>query len=289
MQIRYGVGFVAALTAVGCWSFKHETSAPHTSVQLEVSGVRTRELPAGDFEDGWSVKFERFRLAPLFGIDDSLDNRKNDGYVPLTGAPAYESGGHILDLTSADPVEVFEAWIVSGRSGGWGMRLRTAPVTPGDLDRGARTPPLGSLEVAGEATGPEGRVVRFSWAFARELVFAHCVAPGEGQLVLPENGMLDVKVELDGGALFGDPSRPLRFAEIAAADADGDGLVTTAELLGAPPDGTLTASDSCADETNLYGSISARLAGLVGPSYVCQPDVLSCDDTLLAAGGGSSE
>jgi hypothetical protein len=116
------LGLAAVSGSRGCDSGKHETSAPHTSVLIEVAGARTDELPADSFADGWSIRYDQFRLSPTFGLDESTDHLKNDGSVRLTGE--YYFGGQLLELTDPKTNAEVDAWIVAGRSPGFGMRLR---------------------------------------------------------------------------------------------------------------------------------------------------------------------
>jgi hypothetical protein len=91
-----------------------------------------------------------------------------------------------------------------------------------------------ALLVAGRARrdGPPAAEVRFRWAFRRDLEYSGCEPldfRGE------EAGAVDISVR--AAALFqlaaGDPAGPT-FGPIAAADRDGDGEVTLAELGGTP-------------------------------------------------------
>lgn len=242
------VGLVVATLATGC--SKHETSAPHTTVTMVVRGENTQSIEESDFSDGWSVKFDRFWLNPTFGLDEA-PSLKNDGTEPQEGADVYVfHSGESLELTSAEPAPAFYGWVLAGPSRGWGMRLRQV-VAGDDLHES-------SLEVSGEARGPEGARVRFDWRFTTELTFAHCVPSGADTLLLPSDGDLDIEAVLDGSALFREPGEAsLGFAEMAAADSDGDGTVTTAELRATVP----------------YDVLTGRLAHLVAPGYECEVSV----------------
>jgi hypothetical protein len=259
MGKRLKMGLMVAALASGCW--KHETSAPHTTVTMEARGQNTQSIPASRFGDGWSVQFQRFWLDPTFGLDEA-PSPKGDDEGRLEGPEAYVYyGGEGLELTSAEPVPAFGGSVLSGRSRGWGMRLRQVP--PGE-DHAEST-----LEVAGEAQGPNDERVRFEWRFSTEMTFAHCVPQGENVLLLPSDGELHIDAVLDGSALFREPGEgePLGFAELAAADSDADGTVTTAELRA----------------TALYGTLTARLAGLVAPGYQCEVSIDACQDRSLSA------
>lgn len=255
MGQRLKVGLVALTLATGCG--KDETSAPHTTVTMMVRGENTQNIEESDFGDGWSVQFDRFWLSPTFGVDEA-PSPKDDGAERQEGAEAYVYGGGeggSLELTSAEPAPAFYGWVLAGRSRGWGMRLRQV-VAGEDLRES-------SLEVSGEARGPEGARVRFDWRFTTELTYAHCVPSGADTLLLPNDGDLDIEAVLDGSALFRQPGEAsLTFAEMAAADSDEDGTVTTAELRA----------------TVLYDVLTGRLAHLVAPGHECEVSVDACQD-----------
>lgn len=260
MLKRLMLGCVVTAIGAGC---KYETSAPHATVSLDVQGENTREIAAADFVDGWSVRYDRFKLAPTFGVDETFDNRKNDGYEPVVGREGYVFGGHELELSEQGVTEEVSSWIVAGRSSGWGMRLRRTPELTEDRSPGP------SLEVAGIAKGPDEEVVHFAWRFKREVLFSHCVPAGQSSLVLPDDGKLEVHVVLDGKALFrSEPTAEaeLRFEALARADADGDGTVTTTELQG-------TALDGTPGVATLHELVSARLGGLVSSDYRCEVEL----------------
>jgi hypothetical protein len=256
------------VTAIGAGCGKHETSAPHADVSLDVRGENTREIAAADFVDGWSVRYSRFWLAPTFGVDETFDNRKNDGYEPIVGWEAYVWGGEELELSKPGVTDgAYYSSTVAGRSTGWGMRLRQVPAGLDHSSTGA------SLEVAGTATGPDAELVHFAWRFTSELMFSHCVLAGRSFLLLPEGGTLEVHVVLDGKALFASEltaEAELRFEALARADADGDGTVTTAELQATALEGTPGAK-------TLHELLSTRLASLVSSEYRCEVEVLRAE------------
>jgi hypothetical protein len=255
------------VTASGAGCGKHETSAPHATVSLDVRGESTREIRAAAFVDGWSVRYDRFWLAPTFGVDETRDNRKDDGYEPIVGPEGYVYGGQELELTEQGVTEVMSSWTIAGRSTGWGMRLRQVPT--------ARDGTGSSLEVAGTATGPDAEVVGFAWRFTNEVLFSHCVPAGQSVLVLPQDEKLELHVVLDGKALYRSElpaEAELRFEALALADADGDGTVTTAEL-------QETAVDGTPGIANLHQLLSARLGGLVTSEHHCEVEVPRADGT----------
>lgn len=255
-----------------CDSGKHETSAPHTNIALEVSGERTDEIGAEAFADGWSIRYEKFRLAPTFGIDPAPDYAKDGESDLSSGQNDYYFGGELLELTKPTTTPEVAGWVVAGHSPGWGMILRRSPAESGDV------PTDTSLRVAGSATGPGGEQLRFDWAFIHEVTL-HCLPVGEKALVLPEGGDLTVHVTLDGAALFGDrkaPKAKLRFAPFAEADADQDGDITLPELRAA------TASQPGA--ANLYELLNARLTQLVAADFSCEVRSATCQDRPVVFG-----
>jgi hypothetical protein len=267
------LGLAAISGSKSCDSGKHETSAPHANIALEVAGERTNEIGADAFVDGWSIRYDQFRLAPTFGVDPALDHAKNDGPYPSSEQNEYHLGGHLLELTDRTTTQEVEGWVLAGHSTGWGMILRRAPAEAGEVPADA------SLRVTGSATGPGGELLHFDWAFVHEVTFAHCLPAGERALVLPDGGTLTVHVALDGAALFGDRNAPeakLRFSPFAEADADQNRDITLAELQNAPSlqPGT----------TNLYELLNARLAQLVAADFSCEIAAATCQDRPVSFG-----
>lgn len=273
-----GLGMVLG----GCW--KHETSSPHLSVELTVEGENAGEIPAARFEDGWSVKLDRFWLAAAFGIDDVYDPAKVDG-PRVTGAEAYVYGSGGLDLTQTGPQPVYGGWILAGHSTGWGMSLRQGLGSPSAPEE------MTSVEVAGVATGPDGERLELSWRFDQTMTFAHCLKAGESSLVLPEGEVtMQLPVQLDAASLF----RPigaseLAFGRLAEADADADGVITTDELRALPLSDDERRLQSRSAQ-NWYELLGLRLKGLVPPGFSCQVSPDACRDAPLeAACEGSGE
>jgi len=267
------LGLAAISGPKSCDSGKHETSAPHANIALEVTGERTDEIRADAFADGWSIRYDQFRLAPTFGVDPATDYEKNDGPQPGSGQNEYYFGGDLLELTEPTTTQEVAGWVLAGHSRGWGMILRRSPAEAGEVPADA------SLRVVGSATGPSGQQLRFDWAFINEITFAHCLPAGEKALVLPDGGTLTVHVALDGAALFADRNAPdanLRFSPFAEADADGDGDISLSELRAAPSSQPGTA--------NLYELLNSRLAQLVGQDVSCEIPAATCQDRPVSFG-----
>jgi hypothetical protein len=283
MRNRLGMGLVLMAFGAGCGTHeKHETSAPHTTISLEVRGENSRDIPADRFEDGWSVHFSSIKLAPTFGVDEALDHRKANE-AALMGVEGYPFGGMMLELTSPEPRSELTGWVLAGHSTGWGMSLRRVVTAP------ERPEAEAALEVTGSATAPDGRAVQFAWRFATEMTFAHCVPRGESSLILPEDGRLDVAVTLDVSTLFGSTlaaDAPLEFGPIAQADGDGDDTLTTGELRESLLSNLVRADGQYAapGATTLHDFLTARLAYVVGKEFECQVTVDACQDRLAVFG-----
>lgn len=271
------LGMAASAATDGC--DKRETSTPHTDIEIALVGIRT-EPPKASSAAGWAVRFERFRVAPTIGIDESSDHDKGDGYVALSGREAYVFGGELFDLALPGPKRAFTGFVLSGTSSGWGMRLRRFGSARG-------LPKDRSLEVAGVAIGPKGEV-RFDWAFSDEPLFSHCRASGSNSLLLPENGRLFLEVGLDPTALLTDhqgTDQQLDFEPITRADSDGDGTVTTAELRSADlSELGLASTVNGGESRTLYELMSARLSRLVTPAFTCTVEMTACRDRPVTYG-----
>jgi hypothetical protein len=281
MLERLALGFAVVASSAGCE--KHETSAPHTTVTVDVRGERTTEIDSAEFADGWSVKYDRFWLSAEFGLDETIDHHKPGDAAPVAGSEAYVYGGAELDLSAEGSTQVFYGWLVAGRSGGWGMHLRNVPREDA-VSRDA------GLEVAGQATGPAGETLRFDWRFTTQMTFAHCVPSGVADLILPDDGELGVDAVLDGASLFGEKlgrDAALRFEPLARADRDADGTITTVELRATELSELDRVGESYRSPgaLTLHDFLTARLVELVAPRYTCQVQLDACQDRPWSVGG----
>jgi len=146
-----------------------------------------------------------------------------------------EAGYRIFDLTQADgPIPIATADAPAGTYGHTAYTV--APATADSANANADDQDVQemidggfSVLVSGSATDGTD-VIEFDWGFTNATVYDPCHSTG----VLEDGGAVSVQITIHGDHLFYDDAvsddPALRFADIAAADADDDGTVTPAEL-----------------------------------------------------------
>lgn len=183
-------------------------------------------IPAEEFVDGWSVRFEAFLVAISHvsaGSGSSPALEDADARVFELARPTLGQGVLVTSAAVAggfyDRVSYRIAPPPSGALAGPGVNadLMSAMVAGGE-----------SLRVAGTAT-KDGRTVTFSWGFVAPVTYRDCRSRAH-----VDGGAARVELTIHGDHLFFDdlfsPSPRLAFDLIAASDANADGEVTPAEL-----------------------------------------------------------
>lgn len=192
------------------------------------------KIPAGAFEDGWEVTYEKFLV--------------NIGHVTVADSEgvvgARMDGTILFDHRLPGVKPVFSAADLEARP--WEKVSYEIPiVTPDtaladgvtDEDRGLLLDSGASIYVVGSAV-KGGETKTFEWAFPVGTLFDDCRGERGGKETdgaLVTNGGTDqIQLTIHGDHLFYDdlqsPNAVLRFDPIAAADADMDGAVTLEEL-----------------------------------------------------------
>ncbi|MEP7120863.1 MAG: hypothetical protein ABJE95_08140 [Byssovorax sp.] len=244
----------AALLLAGC--LPGDTRPPPAAIHLTVepSPAVTDGLTT---VDGWHISFERL----LLGIGDARlgalgsGNADPDESVCTIYANArYE---RLFDVTVGGRQPLSDIYGI-GTCGvsfavtvpyGWSGPLGATPLGPGvsakDLafmrDSSHHTLESNhprSVYVRGQATR-DTTTKRFEWSFRDLYVLRGCVdASGVGytsDVILTSGAELPLPVVIHGEELFrasGSDDSPLRFDALAAADADGDHVITLEELHG---------------------------------------------------------
>lgn len=154
-------------------------------------------IPATELADGWAIGFDRFEVE----LRD----------VSVAG----------VTFEDPDPVDLTEP------SEGRGQRIARAAVPAGDYDDAEFTLVSFSIEGSAERAGV---VKTFAWMFDTPVAYSNCETLTE----VPRDGVGELQITVHADHLFYDSlvsEQPtLRFDAIAAADTDGDGEVTMAEL-----------------------------------------------------------
>lgn len=190
------------------------------------------ELPAEEFADGWSVRFTKFLIA-IDGITVA------DG--DAVGVKHTEQ--RVFDMTKPGKKAIFEAELAAKE---WpNVSFRIGPVGTGAVvdasatDEDLQRMQQGGFSVVIEGVGSKGDVSKsFSWAFASDTTYKNCKGEISGAVragaVVTEGGTDSIELTIHGDHFFYDDlasaDAKLRFANMAAADANDDGVISQEEL-----------------------------------------------------------
>ncbi len=192
------------------------------TVAVEIWGEEFIEdgIPAGELEDGWAITYDTFVVT----------------IGAITAAEEDFAPAQSFDLTAPGPLAV-----ASGPASAGAIE----PVAYSLIPAGGSTTNVNvettlfdtmvsegwSVYVAGNAT-KDGSTITFAWGFDVAVDYLGCHATG----TVPDGDTGTVQLTIHGDHLLYeslvDSEAGLRFGAIAAADADGDGEVTPAELAG---------------------------------------------------------
>lgn len=235
---------LACLLAAGCGDptgsggegAVHFTTWGESYVEHEIPPDPTGQ---SGFIDGWSVSYEHF-----------LVNFANIVVADQTGAVAARMPGeklvdnHVPDVKSLVAFDRIPAKAYA--KVGYEIRPATADGAVGpDVDEKLRQKMIDEgYAVYVEATATrDGAELHYAWGFAIATRYTDCHSEQGGRdelgLVIRNNAAIDAELTTHGDHLYydrlqssPDPTVPtsLRFDALAAADADGDGELTLAEL-----------------------------------------------------------
>lgn len=236
----------AALVLAGC--LPGDTRPPPAVIHLTVEpspavteGVTT--------VDGWHISFERL----LVGIGDARLGARGDGAGPIdpSTCTGYANAKYerLFDVTVGGRQPLSDIYGLGTCGVGfsintpWGDTPLGAGVSAEDLafmrdstHTTAATNRARSVYVRGKATR-DATTKRFEWSFERWLTLQGCVGAGDigfaSDVVLTSGAELPLRVVVHGEWLFRESrsdESPLRFDALAAADADGDQMITLEEL-----------------------------------------------------------
>jgi hypothetical protein len=240
----------AALLLAGC--LPGDTRPPPAVIHLTVEpspavteGVTT--------VDGWHISFERL----LIGIGGAGLGALGTGNAPIdvSVCTSYANANYerLFDVTvgGRQPLSdiyglgtcgvsfsVTVPWS-SGTPLGAGVSAEDLEFMRDSAHRTAETNRSRSVYVRGQATR-DTTTKRFEWSFRAPYALRGCVGAGgvgfASDVVLTSGAELPLPVVIHGEQLFRESrsdESPLRFDALAAADADGDQMITLEELRGA--------------------------------------------------------
>jgi hypothetical protein len=239
----------AALLLAGC--LPGDTRPPPAVIHLTVEpspavteGVTT--------VDGWHISFERL----LIGIGDARLGALETGAGPIdpSACTSYANANYerLFDVTVGGRQTLSDIYGLG--TCGVGFSLNT-PWGDTPLGEGVSAEDLAfmrdsahntlesnrsrSVYVRGKATR-DATTKRFEWSFQQSLLLQGCVGAGDvgfaSDVVLTSGAVVQLPVVVHGEELFRErrsDDSPLRFDALAAADADGDQMITLDELGGA--------------------------------------------------------
>lgn len=191
-------------------------------------------IPAADFADGWSVRYTKFLvgLGAVRVADES-------------GAVAAEmKGSKLFNHVSPGVKEVVKFTGVEAKAWTKVSYQLTGGKEGMELGEGATEADLALMKQGGYTVYAEGEAEKgsvkktFRWGFARPTAYTECKGEEDGKetfgVVVTNGGADEIELTIHGDHLFYDDLQAenavLRFASIAAADANDDGEVTLEEL-----------------------------------------------------------
>lgn len=258
-----GARLVAALALMGagalhCSSENQGKGAAAFSTWGE--GYIEDQIPASEFEDGWSVRYDRF-LIVIRSIDVADDtgnvvamlehprlvNHKQPGVKPIVTFPNLDAKNYGRVSYAIGPIS-----------------NDTELLSATDDDRALMAAGGYSVYVEGVAE-KQGSTKRFAWGFTDTTLYVNCTGDIDGKEVagvqIRTGGTDAAEITIHGDHLFYDdlqsPDAKLRFDNIAAADQDQNGEVTMDEL-------AAVRLASIPESAGSYGTGSASHVGDLG-------------------------
>lgn len=190
------------------------------TVAVEIWGEAFIEegIPAEELADGWAITFDAFVVTV--------------GAISAAGAEFPEA--RAFDLVQPGPHAVASGPAAAGaiEPVGYGLVVADGTTTNVNVDTALFDTLVSegwSVYVAGSAT-KDSSTVAFAWGFDVAVDYVGCHATQS----VPDGATGTTQLTIHGDHLFYeslvDHDAVLRFAPLAAADADADGEITTAEL-----------------------------------------------------------
>jgi len=189
-------------------------------------------IPATEFADGWSVKYDRF-LVVLSGV------KVADGTTVAGEMGTPRLFNHVVPK----PKPVVDFPSLAAKT--WpNVSYVIGPAANAELGAGATEADKTLMTAGGYGLYVEGKAQKgadsrtFKWGFSVKTLFDSCKGDVSGKevdgVVVANGGTDAVELTIHGDHLFYDdlqsPEAKVRFQNIADADADKNGEVTLAEL-----------------------------------------------------------
>lgn len=240
LRAPLALGLACCLTfsaAAGCGSSDDEESGGEGQASFNVYGEDyiEQEIPAEEFEDGWSVTFSRF-LIQIGDISIADSNKSGGASQPETW---------LVDLTKPGPQELWQTDKIG--SGSYdNVSYRIGPVSSPGKSGSVTDDDVTFMKSNGYGVYVEGSATNgvdtktFKWGFTNATHYMQCVQVDDAGedvrqgILIANGGVEQVQLTIHGDHFFYDDltaeNAVLRFNSLAAADADSDGEVTREEL-----------------------------------------------------------
>lgn len=231
--MRCARALAAVLAAAGCWSSDGEGAVTFTTFGEDYI---EREIPARDFADGWSVRYDRFLV--VVGEVSIAE----EGAAPAASMP----GSKVFDMTRPGKKAVVSFAGLPARaytrvSYAIGPATSSTEVGEGATDADRQLMVSRGYSVYFEGTATRGATAkRMAWGFRTSTLNDRCKTVQSGRetegVVVTSGGARSVELTIHGDHFFYDDLQgedaKLRFERLASADLDGDGTLTLDELSG---------------------------------------------------------
>lgn len=223
-MIRLTVALTVALAAAGCGG----SGTVHFTTYGE--DFIEQEIPAADFEDGWSLQFSKFLITLGEVHLDKHDGTEGPRMTTPRVFDVHAPGPHDVVTFSDVPAERWDA-----------VGFAIAPATNATAGN-ASSDDVAFMNSSGNSIFVEGSATlgavtkTFSWAFTTNTLYSHCENEelGDG-VAVPNGGEETVQLTIHGDHFVYDHLQAddavLRFQALADADVSpADGEVTLEEL-----------------------------------------------------------
>lgn len=235
MRTLLRAAFLAPLALFAACSSSDDQADGQGSVAFNIWGEDfiEQQIPADKVEDGWSIKYSKF-LVSVGGI--TVADAGGQVAAQMTGSKLFD-----MTKPGVKPVVRFDG--LPAKS--WdAVSFEITPVTA-ETELAVAAEADKQLMLAGgysvyiDATATKGAVTKkYTWGFTTATAYRQCQADVGGKetlgVVVTNGGTDEPQITIHGDHLYyddlQDPASKVRFDNIAAADADNDGVITMAEL-----------------------------------------------------------
>ncbi len=252
--------FIPLLLVTGC------TGTGTWTVETWGEGYIEDEIPVADVGDGYAIVFDGFLIA-VGGV--ALVDGNGEVVASFEGQQVFDmaqAGPHPVGEAGAPATHYDHVDMTIGPAAGAVAGNASEDQVAFMNDNGLSISATGSASLGGDSYA-------FSWDFDTDTLYA-C----EPDLTIADNGEGRTQLTIHGDHLFyddlEDPDAGVAFGVLAAADEDGDGEITRAELEAVDVAGTGYGVGQYSEVTDLWAFVAhltRTLAHIDGEGH-CQVD-----------------